>query len=198
MMTYILRTQSHGEVDSGFLSFFVGFIRIGELSMPTRHFCELNQLLASNDKIRESRILTYDLEKYAERWGEALNDLLNNMPSSSEYLIPELEEYKRGQLMQSKKNQIEVSVEDEIDMHNEGKLVPVRILDNGNKISIEKYVLKHDEFAYFAYYVVDGGFMGWKDEKYPDFAMNALRAMKGSHNRIYRSLQREGLFTHLK
>ena len=191
-MIYVLKTQSHGEIDSGFCSFFTGFIRIGELSTPTRHFCELNQVLAGNKDVKEVKLLTYDLETYGERWSEALDDILSNF-YTAEYNIPEIEQYNRGKQSEA---QGEVSVEDETDIFDKGKIITVKLSDR--LISIDDYRLTHKEFSYFSYYVAGGGFIGWIDEKYPEFALATLRSMRGSGNKLYRTLQgKKGLFTAL-
>ena len=76
-MTLILSTRSHGKVNSGFLSTFTAFARLGEYTFVTRHFCELIQEFAKNPQLDSSRMIVYPEEIFVERSEEYLEKIMN-------------------------------------------------------------------------------------------------------------------------
>ena len=74
-MTLEVETISHGHIESGFFSAFTGFVRLGEYSFATRHLCEFAQYIAEHSRFEQTRVLSYDLDKYWERCNGGLSEI---------------------------------------------------------------------------------------------------------------------------
>ncbi len=166
-MTLLLRTESHGVLESGFWGPFTQLSRIGEYSFSTRHMCDVAKHFADNSNALESRILSYDLNKFEDREG-------------LERCFDELD-----------KKQGEISVEDDVNLNSDGEIVPVRILEDEKSISIGKYRISSIEFGRMAIYLAEGGFMGWLDDNSPAFAAQTIEAIKNSKREFYREVREE-------
>ncbi len=187
-MTLLLETESHGTVESGFYSAFTQFLRLGEYTIATRHLCELVQHIAEHPDRREGRIRTYDLDRFYERFDENVQEFAQMVAEAQQSWLPELQRADMERRMENEQGQI--FIEDEIDMYNEGRIVPVKISDNGSKITIGQYVISALHFSRMAVYVARGGFVGWLNGNTPEFAETTLEAIKRSRNPLYREIQR--------
>lgn len=185
-MTYDLETESHGTIESGFSGAFTQFIRMGEYAFATVHFCHLTKNLASHPDARVGRILAYDESKFCERGDEYVSQLLL-MLSAKQYL-PKLHRAEIDR--QLTQDQGKISIEDDVDMHDEGKFIPVQVHDD-RVISLGQYMIGSHRFGRFAFYVAHGGLFGWQDGQKPDFAESTMEAIKDSKNPLFEEVRKE-------
>ena len=188
-MTLILKTESHGEVESGFYSTFTQFARLGEYTFGTRHLCELVQYLAENPEVNRAQILGYDLDKFWQRFSDNTQELIKMITEAEQSYLPELKRFDMER--QLERQQGEVIVEDEVDLYNEGRMIPIRVIDNERSIKIGSYKVSVLEFGRMAIYLANGGFMGWMNDKKPEFAEPTINAIKNSTRELYREIRQE-------
>jgi len=183
-MTLILKTESHGEIESGFYSAFVQFTRIGEYAFVTKHLCDLIRDFAENPDAREGRIIGYNLGKFEERMDEYLGRLIQTFVEQEE------ESYMSGSTsLDQRLESNEIDIEDEIDIYNEGQIIHVEIEDNGSIICVGEYKISFCHFGIMALYLADGGFMGWRENEIPEFAEGLRSTIKTSQNPLYNIIQ---------
>lgn len=185
----MLETESHGVIESGFFATFTQFARLGEYTLATRHLCELVQHLAEHPDIREAKILGYDLDKFWQREGDHTQEIMQMVREAEQSYLPELhcDEMER----QLEREQGEVPLEDEIDLHDEGRMIPAKVGNDGSSITIGKYRISALHFGRMAVYLARGGIMGWMNEQKPEFAEPTLQAIKESRNPLYTQAQQE-------
>lgn len=63
-MTLLLRTQSHGTVESGFCGPFTNIVRLGDLYFKTEDLCKLIEQTAINPKLRNAQVASYTAEQF--------------------------------------------------------------------------------------------------------------------------------------
>lgn len=187
-MTYIIETESLGNIESGFYSGFVEFIRIGKYAAPTEHFCGLVRSLADNPEIKKGKFLVYPESKFLERFSDSIADLVKQVTKEPSWLSG-LENWKDPQ------QQGRVRLEDEVDMLNERYSIPVDISSDGKKIDFGEYSIISIHFARFAWYVAKGGIVGWIEGGEPDYADQTIKAIRDSRNPLFTELQKEILTT---
>jgi hypothetical protein len=193
----MLRTESHGTVEAGFFSVFTQFSRLGEYAFATSHLCKLVQQFAQHPAVREGRVLGYDLDKFWQRQTEYFQELLE-MVSRQVMLAdamghyPSELPYTESDQRRMEQAQGEVLLEDEVDIYNEGKIVPVKISQDGHAITIGDYRIFAIHFARMAVYLARGGLFGWMKDRKPDFSEPTLQAIRTSKNPLFRGVQRSG------
>jgi hypothetical protein len=187
-MTLFVETESHGTVESGFYCSFVQFVRLGEYAFATRHLCELVQHLAEHPNMRGGRIRTYDLDRFYERFDEHIQEFVQTLEEAQQSWLPELQRTDMDRRMENEQG--EISLEDEVDLYDEGKLLPVKVSEDGSMITIGQYTISALHFGIMAVYVARGGFIGWLNGKKPEFAEAALEAIKRSENPLYKDARK--------
>ncbi|MDE1833613.1 MAG: hypothetical protein KGH58_04310 [Candidatus Micrarchaeota archaeon] len=70
--------------------------------------------------------------------------------------------------------------------------IQVRTSERNGKIEVGKYVVSGSNFSMLAYSIASGGFAGWGD-KVPQFASEALKAIEGGGNPLFRSIRTQPL-----
>ncbi|MDP1695682.1 MAG: hypothetical protein Q8L29_02090 [archaeon] len=188
-MTLILETESHGEVESGFFSTFTQFARLGEHTFATRHLCELIQHLAKNPRLHRTQILSYDLDKFWQRQEDYAQEILQIISEAEQSYLPEL--HRLDMKRQLERQQGEISIEDDINLYNDGKMIPIRILSDEKFITLGDYKVAALHFGRMAVYFARGGFLGWSDGQKPEFAKPTIDAIKNSRRELYREIRKE-------
>ena len=182
-MTLVLKTESHGEVDSGFFSAFTKLARIGDYAFETKDICELTRFLANNPKLKELKIHAYPVDNFWKIEDKYLNSFANLKDYSSKGIDAHIE-----------KNQGKLSLEDKTDVISDGMTIPVKI--ERNAIRIGKYLVENFHFGLMAIYLANGGWLGWLDNRdKPDFAEPTIQAIKKSNSRVFRKAKRHFEFT---
>ncbi len=189
IMTLILETESHGEVESGFYSAFTQFARLGKHTFATRHLCELVQHLAKNPNVRKAQVLGYNLDKFWQRQGDYTRELMQMVVEAEQSYLPELQRFEMER--QLERQQGEISVEDDINLHNEGRMIPVRVADDERSIILGDYRVSALHFSRMATYLAKGGFMGWMNSQNPEFAEPTIEAIRNSRRELYREIREE-------
>jgi len=163
----MLRTKSHGIVKAGFHSTFTQFVSLGEYAFATRQLCELVQNFARNPQVREEQVPSYDLDKFWQK--------------QEDYHLK----------LHPQEQQGEISVEEEIDLHREGRMIPIRVSDDERSITLGDYRVDALEFGRMAYYLSIAGCMGWMNGKKPKFAESTIEAIKNSGRELYQEIRKE-------
>ncbi len=188
-MTLLLKTESHGEVESGFYSTFTQFARLGEHTFATRHLCELVQHLAENPHVHKTKILGYNLDKFWQRQGEHVQELIQMTLEAEQSYLPELQRFDIDRRLESQQG--EISVEDDVDLYNHGRMIPVRVTDDERLITIGDYRVSVLHFGRMAVYLANGGFLGWMNGQKPEFVEPTIDAIKNSRRELYREIREE-------
>lgn len=188
-MTLILKTESHGEVESGFYGAFTQFTRLGEYTFATRHFCELAQHIAERSNIKGGKILGYNLDKFWQKRSDYMGELIQMIIEAEESYLPELQKYEMDKKLE--REQGEISLEDEVDLYDEGRMIPVIVSNNESYINIGKYKISGLHFGRMAVYLANGGFIGWINEQKPEFAEATIEAIRNSKRGLYKEVRKE-------
>lgn len=177
-MTLVLRTKSHGDVDSGFFSGFTKLARIGDYAFETKDLCELAQILANNCQLKELKIHAYPVDSFFRMRDKYMNSFASLKSYSSKSIDAYIEE-----------NQGKLSLEDKTDIIGNGITISIKM--ERNAIRIGKYLVRNFHFGLMACYLANGGWLGWLDNKdKPDFAEPTVSAIKKSKNKFYKRLKR--------
>lgn len=136
-MTLILKTESHGEVESGFYSTFTQFARLGEYTFATRHLCEFARHIAEKPNIKDGRILGYDLDKFWQRVDNHMEELTQIISEAEQSYLPELHKFEIDRELE--RQQGEISLEDEVDLYDEGRMIQIKITNDDSYVDIGKY-----------------------------------------------------------
>jgi hypothetical protein len=190
-MTLILKTKSHGNIESGFFGPFTEFIRLGDYSFTTKDFCNLVKDIAENPDEKDGRIVGFDdPEEYFVKFRNNMNEFAQEVLDAQKY-HPKSHKSQQAYIdRQTEINGGRNSSEDRLDLQNNGKLIPVKITDK-DSIVIGVYEIPAPEFSYMAVYVANGGFLGWKNNKKPEFAKSAIEAIEKSRNSFYKTVQKK-------
>ena len=189
IMTLILKTESHDDIESGFYSIFTQFARLGEHTFATRHLCELVQHLAKHPQVSEAQILGYDLDKFWQRQKDYIQELMQMLAEAEESYLPELQRSDMERQLEGQQGGI--SVEDGVDLYNEGRMVLVRVSDDERSISVGDYRVSALHFGRMAAYLANGGLMGWMNSQKPEFSEPTIKAIKNSRRKLYREIRKE-------
>ncbi len=188
-MTLILETESHGGVESGFFGTFTQFARLGEHTFATRHLCELVQYLAKNPNLREAQILGYDLDKFWGREGDYTQELMQMISEAEQPYLPKSQKFDLERRLE--RQQGEVAIEDDIDLHDEGRMIPVKVADDDKSLTLGNYRVSALHFGRMATYLVCGGWFGWMNGRKPEFADPTIEAIKNSKRELYTEIRKE-------
>jgi hypothetical protein len=176
-VTLTLETLSHGKIDAGYLSVYTGMVRLGEYAFATKYFCNFVQHLAEHPDEREGAILAYGLDKFQQEFGtnniESVRVAMESLNYPSELIRKTHEQFPK---------------EGEADLQHELKMLAVRISGDSSSITIGQYEIPAADFGVMAYYVANGGWLGWRDEE-PEFAEPTLSKMKKSKNKLFEEYQ---------
>ncbi len=162
-MTLLIPTESHGEIESGYLSSFMQFSRLGRYCFLTENMCSLGKYLADNDSVYESALLAYDIDVF---WKE-FNRHMYQMIESHVQEIPD----------------DRVSIEYMMRLNDMGSLLEVKVSEDEKEISIEDYVLRNYDFNSFITYLSMGGFYGWEES--PKYAIETLDSIRDSERNLF-------------
>ncbi len=70
-------------------------------------------------------------------------------------------------------------------MFDKGKIIPVNIAQNFKSIKIGDYKIASPHYINMVHYTINRGFIGWLNDKKPEFAKLAKEAIKKSRNPLY-------------
>lgn len=173
-MTLVLKTESHGEVDSGFFSGFTKLARIGDYAFETKDLCELVKYIAGNPELKELKIHAYPSDSFFKMRDRYINSFAN----LEDYTQKGIDEYIEG-------NQGKMSLKDKAGIIQDGMSLPVKIEEDAIKIG--KYTIENFHFGLMAFYLARGGWCGWPDEKdKPDFSEPTIQAIRKSDSPVFK------------
>ena len=188
-MTLILKTESHGEVESGFYAAFMQFARLGEYTFATRHLCEAIQYLAENNKTLETKLLGYDPDKFwtgSTAYHQKIARLI--LEQAGQSTLPASKE--AGLKKQLEQWQTEIHIKDgEDDVYSPGRIIPVTVIKEEQSILIGDYQISSVHFGRMSRYLANGGLFGWGNP--PQFAEITMKAIQNSSRELYRSIREE-------
>ena len=186
-MTLTLETKSHGDIESGFFSFFTQLSRLGKYTFGTEALCTLTQYLAKNPNEKEAEILGCNVNKFwelEEKYSGNLVELISN--ASKATISQEANAY-------FEKNQGKLSEEYAQDLFEEGEIIQISIDNNRSSITIGEYEIENIHFGRMMCYLTHGGWMGWPENAVPDYVKPTIESMKNSKNHLFRKIQKEFL-----
>lgn len=175
-MSLYLITKSHGIIECGFYGAFMKLSRIGEYCFETRDLCQLAQNLAENSELKEARIFGYNEDKFWEMEGKYNLAFVQKRVEAYLGEKDETEDFV-------KKNR-ELTLEEKTELMNDKIEVPVTISKTGKSVNMGKYEIENHYFAQMLYYILNGGYIGWRDFV-PVFVKPALSAIETSKNLLY-------------
>lgn len=187
-MTAIIRTKSHGDVQSGFVAIFTGLVRVGDICIPTKHFCEATRFVAEHPDTTSIKVMSYSAAKFEtllERQALDFMRSIERMEASNilQLMGPRMAEFDLSQHFVEQQKQ---------GLSMEG-WTPLKIEIDNTKAEVKagEYVIGFDEFAEFSLYVVKGGFVGWMNQQFPDYASEAHEAIKSSKNELFKYIRED-------
>lgn len=176
-MTLVVETESHGEVEAGFHGPFVQFTRFGEYSFVTKHFCGLLVKFANDPRLRSSVITAYNLDKFWEREGDYIGEIMG--------ILSEDERYRPQVERNLDRQKGEVLMEDDTNLKDEGRIIQMALSQDNRCVDLGDYKLSTPTFQRFALYIAKGGIFGWGDKR-PEFARQALAAIEKSDSHMFK------------
>ena len=185
-MTFVLQTLSHGNLESGFLMSYTSMLRIGDHAMSTRHFCEATKFIADNPQVKEIKLMCCKLADFESKFDEHITGYTGQIFS--------LLNQGRGPATDQKRIQFELSAWKMAEQDKEITVsgwegLTLQINPAAKEVKAGEYVIGFDQFAFFSWYIIRGGWFGWPEKSYPDYATEALRSINGSENELYASLR---------
>ena len=184
-MTLIIKTESHGDIESGFFCNFTQMVRLGKYAFKTETLCNLVQYLAKNPDKKEIEISGYDVDKFWEIENKHRKNLAGLISDTSKFFVSQIVD------IYIKENRGKLSEEDTQDLVKEGEIIPIDIDNNKKLITIGEYEIEDIHFGIMMYYITRGGWIGWPENTKPDYAEPTIKAIKKSRNPLFKKIQKE-------
>ena len=70
-------------------------------------------------------------------------------------------------------------------------MIPVIVTDDEKAISIGEYKISALHFGGMAVYLANGGFMGWENDKKPEFAEPTFSTIKNSKRGLFEEISKK-------
>ncbi|MDE1825798.1 MAG: hypothetical protein KGH61_04615 [Candidatus Micrarchaeota archaeon] len=190
-MTTILSTKSHGEIESGFESVFVDFVKFGDYFFSTRDFCNTVRVIAESPADHKFTIVGFPIEELESETADAMQRMIGEAFTSSrrkDGAIPHVEMHREIIEFDDKNPKGRVR---QRRITKDFKELKIEIATNSknSEITVGKYVIKADDFAWLAYAVAVGGFNGWAKPA-PKFATELKNALNSTSNDLFRDLNK--------
>jgi hypothetical protein len=172
-MVVVLKTLSHGNVDSGFVFCVTDITRIGDYHIPTRAFLEIIRFFAERPTETRFNAVVYSETLNYQAHARLIGRILNPKSSSTE-------EFSAASAN---------AVMDIAKPFEGGRKINIRIEDDGGKIRFGKYLIESGHFAFLVANVANGGFVGWGNNV-PECAKETLASLNISEHKLYASLRK--------
>ena len=184
-MSFMLYTESHGDIETGFYASFMQLSRFGRYVFPTKSLIDLFRQLAKKPEARSAQLLTYTLEDFWERDTDYVSMLQAQLRSEP------VDTGNTNETIDSLviKSVNEGAERDSLELPIRGEVVGIVISSGGETVQVGDYVVSREHFGRFAWYVANGGLFGWKEV--PDFAKGAKRDLRYARHPIYKTLKQE-------
>lgn len=179
-MTLMLRTRSHGDIESGFCGVDVTMSRIGSYAFSTKELVTAIREVARNPELKKITMRAVDEEVYWHMHGVFLSE-------AASLIFSEKNPFDgKGPI------KIEVGYDssrlDNV-LTRFGKPVEFNVSESGEEIKVGEYIISDKHFGRFSHYLIGGGFFGW--DRVPKFAAGGREDLEASEHPLFRALRGE-------
>lgn len=172
------------DLDAGFFSIFTSAFRFGEYSFPTQNVHRMFGYFADKPDAMAINLISIGSEGFEESLQVYLSEeIIPRLVEVQESFLEALAEDELNRRMIQLQGNLEMS---DRDFKLEG--IPIRVYEDESQVSIGRYIVDSKLFRGLAAYSLNGGWMGWKDQEYPEAASRAIDSIKKSKRQLYSGL----------